>query len=131
MITTAKFVSIPVDDQQRAMEFYRDMLGFEVRADAPYGEEMGGGAEGGRWIVVAPKGGQTGFNLYPAEALGVREAGGMSPIVFDSDDIAATCEDLKAKGVEVTAEPAQMPWGWWAQFKDSEGNEFGLGQSEE
>ena len=130
MITFGKFVSIPVADQQRALEFYRDQLGFEVRADAPYGEEMGGG-EGGRWLEVAPKGAQTGFVLYSAEAQGGEEPGGMSPVVFDSDDIVGTCEDLKAKGVEVTVEPAEMPWGWWAQFKDSEGNEFGLGQSRE
>ena len=128
MITAAKFVSIPVSDQQRALEFYRDVLGFEVRTDAPYGEEMDS-AEGGRWIEVAPKGAQTGFNLYAADAEGGQAPGGMSPVVFDSDDIVATCEDLKAKGAEVTVDPAEMPWGWWAQFKDSEGNEFGLGQS--
>jgi lactoylglutathione lyase len=130
MITTAKFVSIPVSDQQRALEFYRDKLAFEVTIDVPYGEEAGG-AEGGRWIVVAPKGAQTGFNLYAADAEGAQEPGGMSPVVFDSDDIVATCEDLKAKGVEVTVVPAEMPWGWWAQFKDSEGNEFGMGQRAE
>jgi predicted enzyme related to lactoylglutathione lyase len=127
MITQAKFVSINVSDQQRALEFYSDTLGFEVRTDAPYGEEMGGDP-GGRWIEVAPKGAQTGIVLQLAQADLI---GGFAPVVFDSDDIVATIEELKAKGVEVTQEPGEMPWGWWAQFQDPDGNEFGLGQSGE
>lgn len=125
MITTAKFVTINVSDQQRALEFYSNVLGFEVLADAPYGEEMGGQA-GDRWIEVAPKGAQTGIVLQRAAA---EEVGGFAPVVFDSDDIVATGDELKAKGVEFTQDPAEMPWGWWAQFKDPDGNEFGLAQS--
>ncbi|HJP65863.1 MAG TPA: VOC family protein [Actinomycetota bacterium] len=124
MITGAKFVSLNVSDYDRALAFYRDVLGFEVLADAPYGEEMGGQA-GDRWIQVGPKGAQTSIQLQRDP----ENAGGWAPVVFDADDIVATCEDLKAKGVEVTQEAAEMPWGWWAQFKDPDGNEFGLGQS--
>jgi predicted enzyme related to lactoylglutathione lyase len=127
MITQAKFVSINVSDQQQALEFYSDTLGFEVRTDAPYGEEMGGDP-GGRWIEVAPKGAQTGIVLQRADA---ELIGGFAPVVLDSDDILATVEELKAKGVEISQEPAEMPWGWWAQFTDPDGNEFGLGQSGE
>jgi predicted enzyme related to lactoylglutathione lyase len=127
VITRAKFVSINVTDQQRALEFFRDQLGFEVLTDAPYGEEMGG-KEGDRWVVVAPKGGQTWIVLQRADA---DDVGGFAPVVFDSDDIVATCEDLKAKGVEVTMDAQEAPWGWWAQFKDPDGNEYGLGQSGE
>jgi predicted enzyme related to lactoylglutathione lyase len=124
VITTAKFVSLNISDYDRALAFYRDVLGFEVLADAPYGEEMGG-QEGDRWIQVAPKGAQTSIHLQrDADA-----AGGWAPVVFDSDDIVATCDELKAKGVEVTVDPSQAAWGWWAQFKDPDGNEFGLGQS--
>jgi lactoylglutathione lyase len=127
MITSAKFVSIHVSDQQRALEFFRDKLGFEVLTDAPYGEEMGGQA-GDRWIEVAPKGAQTRIVLEAAEPDAV---GGWAPVVFNSDDIVATCEDLRAKGVEVTQDAAEMPWGWWAQFKDPDGNEYGLGQRDD
>jgi predicted enzyme related to lactoylglutathione lyase len=43
-------------------------------------------------------------------------------------DINATYRDLAAKGVEFTTPPKQEMWGWWAQFKDPDGTEFGLGQ---
>ncbi len=126
MITRAKFVSIYVSDQDRALAFYTDTLGFEKLADAPYGDDMGGT---GRWIEVGPKGAETGFVLSTAEGTD-SGVGGLSDVVFDSDDIQATYEDLTAKGVEFTQAPSKQAWGWWAQFKDSEGNEFGLGQAE-
>ncbi len=125
MITKAKFVSINISDYDRALEFYRDKLGFEVLVDAPYGEEMGGQV-GGRWIQVGPKGADTSVHLQAAEPDAV---GGWASVVFDSDDIVATCEALKANGVEVTQDAEEASWGWWAQFKDPDGNEFGLGQS--
>ncbi|MFN2590067.1 MAG: VOC family protein [Actinomycetota bacterium] len=124
MITGAKFVSIKISDYDRALAFYRDNLGFEVLVDAPYGEEMGGQA-GDRWIQVAPKGAQTSIQLESDP----EGAGGWAPVVFDSDDIMATADELKAKGVEFTLDPQEQPWGWWAQFVDPDGNEFGLGQS--
>jgi len=87
-----------------------------------------GGDPGGRWIEVAPKGAQTHLNLEAADPDAV---GGWAPVVFNSDDIVATCEDLKANGVEVSMDAQEMPWGWWAQFKDPDGNEYGLGQRED
>ena len=47
-------------------------------------------------------------------------------MVFECDDIQATCEELRGRGVEFTEEPSEQPWGMWAQFKDVDGNEFGL-----
>ena len=52
----------------------------------------------------------------------------MAPVTLTCDDIKATHTELAANGVEFTKEPSEEFWGWWAQFKDSEGNEFGLGQ---
>jgi predicted enzyme related to lactoylglutathione lyase len=125
LITGAKFVSVKISDYDRALEFFRDKLAFEVLIDAPYGEEMGG-KPGDRWIQVAPKGAPTSIHLDASQPEAVGE---WAPVVFDTDDIVATCEDLKAKGVEVTQDAAETPWGWWAQFKDPDGNEYGLGQS--
>ena len=87
-----------------------------------------GGQEGDRWLEVAPKGAQTRIVVQRAD---VDEVGGFAPVVFDSDDIVATCEDLKTRGVEVSMDAQEAPWGWWAQFKDPDGNEYGLGQSGE
>jgi catechol-2,3-dioxygenase len=53
-------VFVPVADQDRALEFYLDKLGFEKRADFPYGE-------GSRWIEVAPPGSEIAIALVPAE----------------------------------------------------------------
>lgn len=121
MITRARSVGIYVRDQQRALAFYTEKLGFEVRQDAPMGPEMGDA----RWIEVAPPGAETVFVLFTPPGLEGR-IGGFSNIVFECDDVQATYADLTAKGVEFTQEPSRMPWGWWAQLRDPDGNEIGL-----
>jgi catechol 2,3-dioxygenase-like lactoylglutathione lyase family enzyme len=126
MITSVKFVTINVTDQERAKAFYTDVLGFELLTDMP----MGGpdDPDGSRWIEVAPKGAETRLVLFPADA----PSPGMAPPVFTADDMQATHAEFAAKGVEFTVPPKLEAWGsWWAQFKDSEGNEFGLGQEVE
>jgi predicted enzyme related to lactoylglutathione lyase len=120
VITQVSFVTVNVTDQQRARQFYTDVLGFELLTDQPMGDP-----DGPRWIEVAPKGAQTRVVLFQAD----QPSPGIAPCVFTSDDIEATHTELTAKGVEFTIEPKLEAWGsWWAQFKDSEGNEFGLGQ---
>src|SRR5579859_5751491 len=123
MITKARSVGIYVTDQQRALDFYTQKLGFQLLQDLPMGPEMGDA----RWILVAPPGAQTPFVLFTPPGNESR-IGGFHNVVFDTDDIQATCEDLQAKGVEVSQAPTKMPWGWWAQIKDPDGNEFGVGQ---
>ena len=128
MITKARSVGIYVSDQDRALEFYRDKLGFEVHQDTPMGESGPPGHEEKRWIEVSPKGAETLVILYTPPGMEDR-IGGFSNIMWDTDDIQATYEELEAKGVEFTQPPSQQGWGWWAQFKDPDGNEFGMGQS--
>jgi predicted enzyme related to lactoylglutathione lyase len=129
VITRARSIGIYVTDQERALAFYRDTLGFEVLMDTPMGDMGPPGHEDKRWITVAPKGAETGFILYTPPGMEGR-VGGFSNIMFDTDDIQATFQELKAKGVEFTEEPSKQGWGWWAQFKDPDGNEFGIAQSE-
>jgi predicted enzyme related to lactoylglutathione lyase len=122
-ITHIGRTTIYVDDQDRAKAFYTETLGFELVLDMPMGEP--GDA---RWIEVRPPGAQTNVVLFQA-AEGFPKPGGMNPALFETDDIKATADDLRAKGVELPTEPEFAAWGkWWATFKDSEGNEFGLGQ---
>lgn len=121
-ITHIGRTTIYVDDQDRAKAFYTETLGFEMVMDMPMGEG------GTRWIEVRPPGAQTNVVLFQA-AEGFPQPGGMNPALFETDDIKATADDLRAKGVEFPTEPEFAAWGkWWATFKDSEGNEFGLGQ---
>src|SRR4051794_36727044 len=103
LITRAQSVGIYVNDQQRALEFYRDKLGFEVRQDVPMGADMGDA----RWIEVAPAGAQTPFILFTPGGLEHR-IGGFQNIVFGCDDIKVTHEQLSQQGVEFTQEPSEM-----------------------
>jgi predicted enzyme related to lactoylglutathione lyase len=125
MITQVNFVSINVRDQQRALEFYRDKLGFSVETDTAMDPNDPAGA---RWIEVRPPGAQTQLVLYKEED---ESKIGDSRCVLTCDDIQKTYEELTAKGVEFVKPPSQEFWGWFAEFKDGDGNWFGLGQAEE
>jgi predicted enzyme related to lactoylglutathione lyase len=120
MITGIKLISINVDDQDRALEFYTQKLDFELLDDQPMGE-------GERWIEVAPPGG--GVILALTKEGGAQSKIGKSvQIEFKCDDIQSTYEKLRSKGVNFTAELEEAPWGGWAaQFTDTEGNEYVLG----
>jgi predicted enzyme related to lactoylglutathione lyase len=115
MITQIKFVSITVKDQNRALEFYTNKLGFKVATDQPFGEGM-------RWIELKIPGAETKVVLFTKGP----EPGAFSTIVFQTDNVQKTYEELKGRGVEFTQAPKTEPWGTSAMFKDSEGNVFVL-----
>ena len=123
MIPFAKSTTVYVRDQQRAVDFWVNKMGFEKRTDLPMGPDA-------RWIEVAPPGAQTVLVPYTPPGLESR-IGTFSGIVFDCDDIQATYKELRRRGVEFTEEPTQQSWGLQAQFKDSEGNGYVLVQSKE
>lgn len=128
MLTGIGTVTVQVTDQDRALEFYTQKLGFEKRMDVPMGP-------GQRWIEVAPPGAHTRILLYKATpempgATSYEDAkaaiGKMTGIVLEVDDIAATFAQLKANGVPIVDEPKQQPWGWWGAFADQDGNIYGV-----
>ncbi len=107
-------VTIPVADQDRALAFYRDVLGFEVRADAIFG--------GDRWLTVAPSGSAVDFTLHPP----VRSSPGWQQgIVLHTNDIDGVIAALRNAGVEV-ADAQRQGWGIQTQFADPDGNGFVL-----
>ena len=59
----------------------------------------------------------------------IESIGTVANVVFECDDLDTTYEELRGRGVEFSEEPNEQPWGMWAQFKDVDGNEFGLIQS--
>ena len=136
MITKMSHVSIYVIDQDEAYDFYVNKLGFEVRTDAPMGEGM-------RWLTVGPKEqpdleitlmpikeGMM-FTKESAEQMkNLVEKGTFGFGVFETPNIYATYEELKAKGVEFSKEPKKEFYGIEAVFKDNSGNWFSLGQKE-
>ena len=113
--------TVCVTDQDAALDFYTNKLGFEVREDAPFGQnsEL-------RWIEVAPPGSQT--VLILAKGYGGCDPdriGRFSGIVFEAEDINATFEELQSRGVRFTEEPTMQDWGMiQAQFEDQDGNRF-------
>jgi catechol 2,3-dioxygenase-like lactoylglutathione lyase family enzyme len=99
-ITEVGTVMVPVSDQDKAIEFYVDKLGFEKRSDTPFGE-------GNRWVEVAPAGAETVIALVqPREQdpIGIELAFGLN-----TTDIEADHAELKAKGVDVDEEITRMP----------------------
>lgn len=120
MIDRLGTVSMFVSDQDRAKKWYTEVLGFELRQDAPL---YPGAAN--RWVAVAPKGAATELVLYlPDENWEhYRQVVGKSQAVtFNVTDAAALVADLKQKGVEFVTEPDPQPWGTNFIIRDSEGN---------
>ena len=119
MISHAGSVGVNVRDQDRAVAFFCHTLGFEKRLDEPMGREGGP-----RWIVVAPHGAQS--VIVPFAAEDPATIGNFTNIIFETDDIATTHEELAGRGVRFAQPPERYGWGWWAQFVDPDGNEYGL-----
>jgi len=92
-------VFVPVADQDRALEFYLDKLGFEKRADFPYGE-------GSRWVEVAPPGSAIAIALVPPSEGGT-PGGDRTHCALSTEDIEADHAALRARDVEVDAEVAR------------------------
>jgi catechol 2,3-dioxygenase-like lactoylglutathione lyase family enzyme len=92
-------VFVPVTDQDRALTFYIDKLGFEKRADFTYGE-------GHRWIEVAPPGAANTIALVPPGE-GASAGGDEAHCAFGTQDIEADHATLRARGVDVDAEIAR------------------------
>lgn len=126
--------NIYVLDQDSAYDFYVNKLGFKVHTDAPMGPGM-------RWltvtspdqpgleIILMPVSEGLNFTKESAEQMRTLVKNGTFGFaVFESDDIYATYEELKAKGVEFTKPPKEEFYGVEALFKDDSGNWFSLGQ---
>ncbi len=134
MISKLTHMNIYVLDQQSALDFYTNKLGFKVITDVPMGKDA-------RWLTVGtPE--QPGFeiNLTPIQenllhsketAAALRELvkkGTFGVGVFTCHDIMATYEELKGKGVEFLKPPTKEFYGTEALFKDDSGNFFSLAQ---
>jgi catechol 2,3-dioxygenase-like lactoylglutathione lyase family enzyme len=130
-------VCLYVLDQDRAKEFYTGKLGFELRSDVSMGGEFSGAGEGFRWLTVGPPE-QPGVEIILADPRMGNDAasaeqiralvakGALGTGVMATDDVRKTYEELSARGVEFTQEPASRPYGVEAIFRDDSGNWFSL-----
>ena len=109
-------VHLKVSDLARAIAFYRDVLGFEVRADTEFGE-------GFRWIEVAPAGAYTVIALVPPMGEDDRQPGGKAPFGFDTPDLEAAMAEFSSRGLEFEdAMGGEGPVPPMAHFRDPDGN---------
>jgi catechol 2,3-dioxygenase-like lactoylglutathione lyase family enzyme len=116
VIKAIKFVSIPVRDQDRALDFYTSKLGFEILTDQPMGP-------GQRWIELGIPRADTRIVLFTVPGQEDR-IGTTSNVAFVSDNVEKTWQELSAKGVEFVQPAKKEPWGTSAIFKDVDGNQF-------
>lgn len=119
MISHLKFASIPVQDQNRALDFYTEKLGFVIAADKPFDGKQ-------RWIELRIPKAETRVVLFTPDEHRDR-VGTFSGLSFATDDVDGTYAEYKARGVHFEGPPQKQPWGTFAIFKDSEGNSFVLG----
>jgi catechol 2,3-dioxygenase-like lactoylglutathione lyase family enzyme len=128
-------VNLWVHDQDEALEFYTRKLGFEVREDVTLGDY--------RWLTVGPVNqpdvqfilslpGPPAIDPDDAEqlmSLVARGAvSGAGSVIFNTDDVRGTYDDLTARGVEFTQEPMDRDYGIDAAFRDPSGNAFRIMQ---
>jgi catechol 2,3-dioxygenase-like lactoylglutathione lyase family enzyme len=118
VIKAIKLVTVPVSDQDRALEFYTEKLGFKVATDQPFNDEQ-------RWIELRIPGADTRIVLFTMDGHEDR-IGTMSGISFLADDVAATYREMVERGVEFVQEPQAADWGTAAVFTDPDGNVFVL-----
>ena len=129
-------VSVFVLNQDKAHDFYVNKLGFKVHTDAAYGPGM-------RWLTVTPPDQPNleislmsideGVMFSAESAKQMRELvskGTFGFGVFECNDLYATYEELKAKGVEFSKPPTKEFYGLEALFKDDSGNWFSLGEKQ-
>src|SRR5436190_22403626 len=106
MITHIKFVTIPVHNQNRALNFYTDKLGFTIITDQPFDEKQ-------RWIELRIPKAETRVVLFTPEG-DEKRIGSFMNMSYACDDIDKTYAELKKRGVEFEGPPQKQPWGTYA-----------------
>ena len=127
-MSNLELVALVVRDYDAAIRFFVDVLQFELVEDAP---ALTNDGRPKRWVVVRPRGGQTGILL--ARADGNRQAGivgqqfaGRVGLFLRVDDFEATYQRMVAAGVQFVSPPRNEPYGRLAVFLDLEGNRWDL-----
>ena len=119
---TIDLVTLVVEDQDEAIEFYVDTLGFELHQDESYGVAD-------RWIEIRPPGSAATITVKTPEMFDEREGRhrraliGTSPqLTFRVDDCQALYRNLRAADVPLDGEPSKAPWGISLTARDPSGN---------
>jgi catechol 2,3-dioxygenase-like lactoylglutathione lyase family enzyme len=120
-VGSLEVISIPVSDQDRAKQFYAEVLGFSAELDA----EFAGGSM--RWVMLRPPGGGTAITLVTW--FDSMRPGSLSGTVLGCEDLEQTLAELSGRGVAFAEDEIQeAPWGRWKTFTDPDGNGWVLQQ---
>ena len=130
------YIAVWVHDQDEALKFYTEKLGFELREDVTLPE-----LAGYRWLTVGPVGQpdiSVSLNVVPDPPVFEPETGArirelmgkgvIGGLILNTDDFDATFDELKARGVEFSEEPSERPYGKDAAIRDPSGNSIRLVQ---
>src|SRR5947207_7861298 len=115
MIRKIATAAVYVEDQSKAVSFWTKQVGFTVRREE--GDGVG--------IEVGPTGAESCLVIYP-KSITPDWAERKPSIVFECEDVEATFEGMRQRGVSFTQKPRAMRWGVFAIFLDGEGNLYGL-----
>ncbi len=113
--------SVPVSDQDRARDFYVDVLGMQLIDDRPMGP-------GGRWVRVKPRGAETAITLVTW--FDSMPAGSLTGLVLETDDVDGELRRLRSLGVQIDGGLQEAPWGRYFQVRDPDGNGLVLQETE-
>jgi catechol 2,3-dioxygenase-like lactoylglutathione lyase family enzyme len=131
MLNQLANVQVWVHDQDEALAFYTDKLGFEVREDVTV-PELGNF----RWLSVGVPGQDVAIVLMAVpgapvfddetrqQILDLLAKGASGGLFFTTEDCRSSYDELAARGVEFTQEPTEQPYGIDAGFRDPSGNQF-------
>ena len=136
MLKQLTHVQVWVHDQDEALAFYTDKLGMELREDVTV-PELGNF----RWLSVGvPDQDDVSITLMAVpgppvfdeetrkQIHGLLAKGASGGLFFATDDVRASYEELKSRGVEFGQEPTEQPYGIDAGFRDPSGNNFRIAQ---
>ena len=122
-LTAISLVPVPVTDQERALRFYADVMGFAIKADYAMDRETAGSAgPGQRWVMLTPPGGGADITLVTRHHE-VRPAGSAQVSIW-CEDIDATYAELVDRGAEPDGAVVDAPWGRSFGITDPDGNSW-------
>jgi predicted enzyme related to lactoylglutathione lyase len=124
MLEKVVYVTVFVKDQEKALAFYTNVLGFEKRADVPK-------TDGPRFVAVGLKGQDLLLVLWPGTPGQGQPYQGRSTAAYtiETPDCRKTFETLKSRGVKFDTQVLEYPWGYVAVFQDPDGNHLQLRQA--
>jgi catechol 2,3-dioxygenase-like lactoylglutathione lyase family enzyme len=135
MLNQLANVQVWVNDQDEALAFYTEKLGFEVREDVTVPE-----LDNFRWLSVGVPGQDVAIVLMAVpgspvfddetrgQILDLLAKGASGGLFFTTEDCRASYDELASRGVEFTQEPTEQPYGVDAGFRDPSGNQFRMVQ---